>query len=533
MKYYKGKKAQAHILAGVKHVHDFVSPTMGAKGQHVLLDPEMGRVFAVNDGATITKFTGKFVNDKGYPTNQLEARAAGLVAQAAINASERSGDGTTLTTVLYYNLLKEAYKLTKRHSNVFVSNKLEELLNASKVVLERIKNEFAKTLNDKEVDMGSIVAQTSTKDKELAKWVNEANKKAGKYGVVQLKQFVGSKSKYNIDSKTGYILPGGIQHASFVNSPTNEIIHENIELLLIDGETKLADAIFQKIGNFVVANKDKKFAIVSHGWNAKTIEALIPYKDRVIPVLLVGQTSNDKAEQINDLILLNGEGKSYTTNEIANGNGAFQTIKVKRLVQNGGMTIVTMFDNDKQNDGLSKRIKFLEDEIKSGKLEEGAKSALQQKLQRLTTGFHTLEIYGETQFIVKDRYERAMDGIKAIRSANEHGVLPGGGNALLYVANELKNFDVNVDESVKKLAKALEAPFKQIAKNAGIKVKKEMIERVAFDYVLVLNLDNGKLQSRCDVIDSYETVLVALELVIQDVATLVRTFGAIVDETKI
>lgn len=519
--YTKGKENFEKLLNGVEHVNSLIAPTMGVNGGYVLYQTVDNKAHSVNDGATIATYAGDL-------DDPVERMGANLVIEASRKASRRSGDGTSLTVLLYYNLLKQTIEKYEDNSDkIKLSSTLEkDLETIKKVILDKHLIKFDGLSQEEKDKMIYNIAKTSAKDSKMAEAIQKCFNSAGDYGMVNVTTYLG-ESKFDIFSQNGFIFYTGLVHGGFNNTETGISLKKPI-LILVDSDLNLLNdntmALFKKVSNFpgnkvIIANKfggavvDKVLSINSQNPNEKIFLVQNPGFDHI-----------DKTNTLKDLGVYLGGLEVFKVEQAQVRDIPNKEIKEYSQNKNTVMVQVDSVDSDEKTNLIEQLTKIKT----SDKTQEKDKAIATERLARLQGGIHTLEIYGQTEFELKDKLERADDAIRAVMSMKRYGFVVGGGTVFAKIAMKEKL----IAEIWKEV---LTAPIRQLNNNSGLATTEEELEEIANSDNLGYNLkfleDNTSSKminlKELGVFDSVETILVALEMAVNDVKVLLKTTASI------
>ena len=449
------------LEAGVKAVHDAVGTTMGAEGQLVMF--EEGEK---NPYPTVTK-DGVSVASMISLSDQAENNGAQFAIQAARKQVYETGDGTTLTTILTYKLLKEGRKrITNGNS---VNSVIAGMRDATKDVSRFIEDISVKDLGIE--DIKNIARVSTNNDKDLADKIGEAVFKTGKHGMVV--QEKSRDDKHSVEYQEGYQLDTGIMDQVFTNIDNKIFVAEKPYILVTDHNifdaTKLKPVVKMILGD---CEKDNPVIVVIapqisgdvlqlmkrnitdpktlfHMVHIRPTKDLKPQKLRMVMEDIAAVTgarflSTDSGYQV-DKITLDDLG---TCKEIS-------SIPTKTLIT--GSTEAT-----------EERIKMLQGRLEiETDIEEGTKEMIEESIARLMGGVATIKVGGKNISEQMETLDRVDDAVRACKSAQEMGYVRGGGVAMLEAYRNLApkkefsspGYDVVMD--------SLKYPAETILRNAN------------------------------------------------------------------
>jgi chaperonin GroEL len=447
--------AREALKRGVNKLADAVRVTLGPKGRNVLLDKGFGGPTITNDGVTIAKEIE--LEDK------YENIGAQVIKEAASKTGDDAGDGTTTATVLAQSLINEGLKnVTAGASPIAIRRGIEKGVEA--VVAALKKN--AKQISDKsEIEQ---VATISSDNPEVGKIIAEAVDKVGKDGVITVEesQTLGLQLEVveGMQFDRGFISPYMITDTSRM-----EAVLENPYILITDLKISAVSDILPLLES--LANQGKKdLVIIADEVEGEALATLVVNKLRgVFNALAVKAPGfgDRRKEMLEDIaILTNGQ---YISEDLGL---KLENVKVEMLGQ--ARKVVSDKDNTTiiEGKGSPEKIKARINQIKT-ELEKSTsefdKEKLQERLAKLAGGVAVIKVGAATEVEMKEKKHRVEDAKSATLAAIEEGIVSGGGVALVDVIKNLDEVKVEGDEAIgiAILRKALEAPMRQIAENAG------------------------------------------------------------------
>ena len=449
-------EAREKMLQGVDILANAVKVTLGPKGRNVVLDKSFGAPRVTKDGVTVAKEIE--LEDK------FENMGAQMLREVASKTSDVAGDGTTTATVLAQAIVKEGAKSVAAGANPMdVKRGIDLAVNA--VVAELKAKSRKLTSNDEVAQIGSVSANG---DREIGKMIAEAMKKVGNEGVITVEEAKSLETELEVvegmQFDRGYISPYFVTNAEKMLAELEDpyILINEKKLSGLQPMVPLLESIVQS---------GKPLLIIAEEVEGEALATLVVNKLRgglkVVAVKAPGFGDRRKA-MLEDIATLTGG------NVISEGLG----IKLENVTINMlGRAKKVSVDKDNTTivDGAGKKAD-IEARIKQIKLQveettsDYDKEKLQERLAKLAGGVAVIRVGGATETEVKERKDRVEDAMHATRAAVEEGILPGGGVALLRALKILDGLhSENEDQrtGLRIVRKALEAPARQIASNAG------------------------------------------------------------------
>jgi len=476
--------ARRALERGVNILADAVRVTMGPKGRNVVLEKKYGSPSIVNDGVTIAKEIE--VEDK------FENMGAQLVREVASKTNDVAGDGTTTATVLAQAIVREGLRNVAAGSNpMLIKRGMDKAVEA---VVASIKG-FAVTVEGTEAIAN--VATISANDKTIGTLVAKAMDAVGKDGVITVEESKGTST--NLELVEGMQFDKGYISPYMVTDPERmEAVLDEPYILLFEKKISSVQDLIKPLES--VARSGKPLVIISEDVDGEALATLVVNKLRgilnVVAVKAPGFGDRRKA-MMEDIAILT-EGKFVTEDlglKLENVDLTYFG-RAKRVVITKEDT--TIVEGAGSNAAIQGRIAQIKSQIDKSDSDYD-REKLQERLAKLAGGVAVIQVGAATETELKEKKLRIEDALSATRAAVEEGIVAGGGHALVMAADAINLDDYSGDEKIGALIikKALEAPARQIAENAG----KE-------GSVVVNNIrESGKGYNAAN--DTYEDLLVA------------------------
>jgi chaperonin GroEL len=448
--------AREKMLRGVDTLANAVKVTLGPKGRNVVLDKSFGAPRITKDGVTVAKEIE--LEDK------FENMGAQMVREVASKSSDFAGDGTTTATVLAQAIVKEGAKAVAAGMNPMDLKRGIDL--AVEAVVEHLKSNSKKvTSNDEIAQVGTISANG---DKEIGDFLAKAMAKVGNEGVITVEEAKSLETELDIvegmQFDRGYISPYFITNADKMRTEFDDayiLVYEK-KLSGLQELLPLLEAVVQT---------SKPLVIIAEEVEGEALATLVVNKLRgglkVAAVKAPGFGDRRKA-MLQDIAILTG-GQAISEDlgiKLENVTLAMLGRAKKVLIEKENTTIVNGAGKKADIDARVAQIKAQIEETTS----DYDREKLQERLAKLAGGVAVIRVGGATEVEVKERKDRVDDAMHATRAAVEEGILPGGGVALLRATEALKKVKTQNDDQktgVEIVRKALQAPARQIATNAG------------------------------------------------------------------
>ncbi len=452
-----GEEARKALQKGVNTLADTVKITLGPKGRNVVLDKKYGAPLITNDGVTIAKDIEL--------EDAFENMGAQLVKEVSTKTNDVAGDGTTTAVVLAQAMIEEGLKNVAAGANPIILKK--GIAGAVEVAVNELKN-----LSQPVSDKTSItqVAAISAGDDSVGQLISEAMEKVGKDGVITIEE---SKTmKTELTTVEGMQFDRGYASAYMVtNTDKMEAVLESPVILITDKKISSIQEILPVIEP--IAQQGQRLLIIAEDVEGDALAALVVNKLKgvfnCVAVKAPGFGDRRKA-MLEDIAVLTGgtvissdvgyEFKDVTPDML----GRAGTVKVDK----DNTTIIDGAGDPAAIEARKQSIKAQIAETTS----DYDKEKLQERLAKLAGGVAVINVGAATEIEMKEKKLRIEDALNATRAAVQEGIVPGGGIALISTIPALKKYvaGLNGDEKTGAniVLKAVEAPLKQIANNAGL-----------------------------------------------------------------
>lgn len=452
-----GEDARKALMKGIDQLADTVKITLGPKGRNVVLDKKFGAPLITNDGVTIAK--------EIELEDPFENMGAQLVKEVSIKTNDVAGDGTTTATLLAQALIREGMKNVTAGANPMVLKK--GIADAIDVAVKAIKN------NSKQIsgaDDIARVATVSSQDEFIGKLIAEAMEKVTKDGVITVEESKTAETYSEVVEgmmfDRGYIAP-------YMVTDTDKMIAEldNPLILITDKKISTTQEILPLLEQVVQAGR--KLLIIAEDVEGEALTTLVLNKLRgtftCVAVKAPGFGDRRK-EMLQDIAILTGgtvitsdlglELKDTTMDQL----GTARQVKIEK--EN---TIIVDGAGDKG--AISGRVAQIRQQIETT-TSDFDREKLQERLAKLAGGVAVIKVGAATEVEMKEKKLRIEDALAATKAAVEEGIVAGGGiacmNAIPAVAEFVDTLDGDAKTGANIVLKALEAPLRQIAANAGL-----------------------------------------------------------------
>ncbi|MDC2961967.1 chaperonin GroEL [Acidimicrobiia bacterium] len=511
--------ARKALEAGVNKLADVVKVTLGPKGRNVVLEKKWGAPTITNDGVTIAKEV-----DLEDPYENMGAQ---LAKEVASKTNDVAGDGTTTATVLAQSMVNEGMKTVSSGVNPIEVKR--GMLQASEAVTDFIAG-FAKTIGGK--DEIAQVASISAADTEIGETIAEAMEKVGKDGVITVEE--GQTFGMELDFTDGMQFDKGFISPYFVtDADRQEAILENPYILIVNSKITAVNDLLPILEK--VMNSGKPLLILAEDIEGEALATLVVNKIRgtftSVAVKAPGFGERRKAMLQDIAILTGGEVVSEelglkTENTTVEMLGEAARVVVKK-------DTTTIVDGSGKKAEVEARVKQIQSEIDDSD-SDWDKEKLQERLAKLSGGVAQVKVGAATEVELKEKKMRIEDALAATRAAVEEGIVAGGGVTLIRAQGSIDKISGGSEAEVigrNIVKKALEAPLRQIAVNAGYEGG-VMVEKVKNAKGNVgLNAANGEMTDlvKAGVIDPAKVTRSTVQNA-SSIASLVLTTEALIAE---
>ena len=451
-----GADARQKMLSGVDILANAVKATLGPKGRNVVLDKSYGAPRITKDGVTVAK--------EIELADKFENMGAQMVREVASKANDAAGDGTTTATVLAQAIVREGAKSAAAGMNPM------DLKRGIDLAVEAVVAELAK--KSKKLSGTSEVAQVGTiaanGEPEIGKMIAKAMEKVGNEGVITVEE--AKTLETELDIVEGMQFDRGYLSPYFVTNAEKMICElENPYILLHEKKLSNLQAMLPILE--AVVQSSRPLLIIAEDIEGEALATLVVNKLRgglkVSAVKAPGFGDRRKA-MLEDIAILTGG------TVISEDLGIeLETVTLDMLgttkrvsITKEEATIVDGAGKKKDIEARCNQIRVQSEETTS----DYDKEKLQERLAKLAGGVAIIRVGGSTEVEVKERKDRVDDAMHATRAAVEEGIIPGGGAALIYAGralDKLKGANDDQTVGVNIVRKAIQAPTRQIAENAG------------------------------------------------------------------
>ena len=518
------EEARKSLLKGIDAVADAVKVTLGPKGRNVILQKKFGAPQIVNDGVTIAK--------EIELQDGLENAGAQLLKEVSSKTNDVAGDGTTTASVLAQAIVREGLKnLTAGANPMSMKRGIDK---AVEIATGKIRD-LSRPVNTKE-EIAQVAGISAGNNSEIGELIAEAMSKVGNDGVITVEE---SKSfGTNLKVVEGMQFDKGYISPYFVTDPERmEAVLEDAYVLCVNKKINLIADLVPVLEQ--VARDGRSLLLIAEDVEGEALATLVVNTMRkvlrAVAVKAPGFGDRRKA-MLEDIAILTG-GQMFTEElgiKLENITTDMMGLAKRVTVTKDETTIVV---GDETRQAVQERVALIKKQIELSDSEYD-KEKLNERVAKLSGGVAVIEVGAATEIELKERKLRIEDALNATRAANEEGIVPGGGVALVRVQQELESkletvaFASDDEKSgYKILMSALDVPLKAIANNAGAKgdVVVDMVksEKDAFGYDALLERYTDMFAA--GIVDPAKVTRSALENAASVGSMLLTTQAAVVD----
>ncbi|WP_353230212.1 chaperonin GroEL [Novosphingobium sp.] len=516
------RDARERILRGVDILADAVKVTLGPKGRNVVIDKSFGAPRITKDGVTVAKEIE--LKDK------FENMGAQMLREVASKANDKAGDGTTTATVLAQAIVREGMKSVAAGINPMDLKRGIDL--AVLKVVEDLKARSTPVSGTAEIAQVGIIS--SNGDVEVGQKIAEAMEKVGKEGVITVEEAKGLE--FELDVVEGMQFDRGYLSPYFITNPDKMTVElENPYILIHEKKLSSLQALLPILE--AVVQSGRPLLIIAEDIEGEALATLVVNKLRgglkIAAVKAPGFGDRRKA--------MLGDIATLTAGEMISEDLGIklESVTLGMLGQAKKITIdkdnTTIVDGAGAADEIKARVEQIKAQIEVT-TSDYDREKLQERLAKLAGGVAVIKVGGASEVEVKEKKDRVDDALHATRAAVEEGIVTGGGTALLYATRALAGLTgINEDQTrgVDIVRKAITAPLKQIAENAGhdgVLVAGKLLDQADEGIGFNASTDVYENLKAAGVIDPTKVVRIALQDAASVAGLLITTEAAIAEK---
>jgi chaperonin GroEL len=454
------QEAREAILRGVRKLARAVKVTLGPSGRNVVLEKSFGSPTVTKDGVTVAK---EIELEDSY-----ENMGAQMVKEVASKTSSVAGDGTTTATVYAEAIFAEGMKNVASGANATQIQR--GIQNAVDAIVAELQKMSKKVENSKEV--AQVGTSSANQDEQIGKMIAEAMDKVGKDGVITVEEGKGLETK--VELVEGMQFDKGYLSPHFITDPTTqEVVMEDAYILIHEKKISSARDLVPVLSK--VAEQGKPVVIIAEDVDGEALATLVVNKLRgtlkVAAVKAPGFGDRRKA-MLEDIAIVTGGTAIFEELGIKLENVELSQLgRAKKIrIDKDNTTIIEGAGDVKAIKG---RIEAIKNEIENT-TSDYDREKLQERLAKLAGGVAQIHVGAATEVAMKEKKARVEDALHACRAAVEEGILPGGGVSVIRAAAKVldglrkKAGSEDLKLGIDIVRRAVEAPIKQIAENAGV-----------------------------------------------------------------
>ncbi len=469
-----GTDARSKMLKGVETLAKTVKVTLGPKGRNVMLDKSYGAPKLTKDGVSVAK--------EVVLADKFENMGAQLIKEVAQKTADKAGDGTTTATVLAEAIIREGCKAVAAGMNPMDVKRGIDM--AVEAVVNDVKSRSKTVQSSGEIaQVGTISANGDT---TIGEYLAKAMEKVGNEGVITVEDAKGLETE--LDVVEGMQFDRGYLSPYFVTNPEKmNCEYDNPYILLYDKKISNLQPMISILE--AVVQSGRALVIIAEDIEGEALATLVVNRIRgglkVCAVKAPGFGDRRKA-MLQDMAILTGgqvisdELGMKIENVTLDMLGTAKRVEITK-------DDTTIIDGAGDKEAIAGRTAQIRQEI-SQTTSDYDREKLQERLGKLSGGVAVIRVGGASEVEVKEKKDRIDDALHATRAAVKEGIVAGGGTALLYATKALENVKTdNQDQNVgiDIIRKALQAPLRQIAENAGVDgavVAGKLLESKDFNY---------------------------------------------------
>jgi len=516
-----GEEARRRMKAGIDKLTDAVRITLGPRGRNVIIDKKFGSPDITNDGVTIAQ-------EQEYK-DEFENMGAQLVKEVASKTNDIAGDGTTTATILAHSMIEEGFRNLAAGANPMeLKRGLEK---GAELIVENLRKQ-SRELKSKEET--AQVATISANDDSIGSTIADAMEAVGEDGVITVEDSDTIETYYDVvegmQFDREYISP------YFVTDPKKmEVLLENPYVLVTDQEIKNAADLVPLLEK--IAQTGKPILLIAKDVTGEALTTLVlnKLKGTLTSCAVKAPGFGDRRKaMLEDIAVVTGgtvvaeDAGMQIKDTTIDMLGRAETIKVDS-------DNTTVIGGKGTEDAIKGRIEQIEAQIESTDSDYD-REKLEERKAKLAGGVAVIKVGAPTETELSEKKHRMEDALEATKAAVDEGILPGGGVALVNAAKTLDSLKLTGDEAVGVaiLRRAVEAPLRQLARNAGFegaivveKVKEQEKAGVGFDVLTETYRD----MFEAGIIDPTKVTRSALQNAVS-IAGMLLTTDALVAEIK-
>jgi len=515
-----GPELRNKVLDGVNTLADYVATTLGPKGQNVLIHQKDRRPFVTKDGVTVAQHVN-------FEDPHMNAGAE-VVKQVSSMTNAEAGDGTTTSTVLAREILNQANKyIASGTSPIEIKRGLELCLSEATEIIK----EIAQPISSAE-DVKHIATISANNDETIGTLVATAVDKVGKNGTVTIEE--ARSLETSLDLVEGFRFDSGYAATAFITDERRGTCrYETPMFLITDEKVSQVNQILPALE--IAARENRPFIIVAEEVEGQALAALIMNTMRgsmKVAAVKAPRYGEERRAIMSDLAISTGAkffqqslGHQLTDVSLTDFGKAASVEITKNMT--------TVVDGEGDYEKVDETIEKIKVEIQqTDDIHEAGR--LQDRVTRLSSGVAIIRVGASSEVEMIEKKHRVEDALEAVRSAQQEGIVPGGGMTLLQVSRKITpNFATEEQgTSLSIFRRALEAPFRTMAINAGQSPEVGLLKVRDTKGFEGINFSTGEVEDlkATGVLDPAKVTRCALKNAVSVAATLLLTNHSIVQQ---
>jgi len=508
------------ILNGINKLADNVSATMGPKGRNVILHPKSGSPIITKDGVTVARFV-----DFDDPFENVGAQ---IIKQASEETNNSAGDGTTTAIVIARAIFLEAQKhIVAGASPVELKRGIDK---ATSVIVSNLRNISKKVT--KLSDIEDIATISANGDRTIGKLISTAIDMIGKDGSITIED--GKSLDTSLDLVEGFRFDNGYAAGAFVTDERRGVLKYNDPLFLVtDEKIEFVEDILPVLE--LIARDGRPLVVVAEEIEGQALAAMIMNAARgtmKVAAIKGPRYGEERRNILEDLAI------SVGATFISRSSGLkLRDVKLTNLGNAKSIeatkTLTTVVGGNGSEEQVSERVELLKSQFEQTDNMQVCER-IQERITRLASGIAIINVGANTEVEMIEKKHRIEDALEAVKSAQQEGMISGGGMALLLASKEVEIDAENRDQElgVKIVTDAVQAPIKQMARNAGMKPDVVLDQALSTEEGTGFNFSTGEIVDLKEngIIDPVKVTRCALQNSVSAIGTLITTSHAIIDE---
>jgi chaperonin GroEL len=515
-----GPDLRNKVLEGVNTLADYVATTLGPKGQNVLIHQKDRRPFVTKDGVTVAQ-------NISFEDPHMNAGAE-VVKQVSSMTNLEAGDGTTTSTVLAREILNQANKhIASGTSPIEIKRGLEQCLEQALAAV----SDIARPISSEE-DVKHIATISANNDETIGTLVATAVDKVGKNGSITIEE--ARSHETSLDLVEGFRFDSGYAATAFITDERRSVCRYDTPMFLItDSKIDQVNDILPSLE--IAAREGRPFVIVADEIEGQALAALIMNTMRgsmKVAAIKAPRYGEERRAILSDLATTTGakffqQSMGHKLTEVALVDfGKAASIEITKKT-------TTVVDGEGDHEKVDETIERVKAEIQQTENISEAER-LQQRVTRLSSGVAIIRVGASSEVEMTEKKHRIEDALEAVRSAQQEGIVPGGGMTLMQVSTRVAPNFLNEEQAtaLSIFRRALESPFRTMALNAGISPDVAILSVEKCEDFEGINFLTGDRENLLEsgVIDPAKVTRCALKNAVSVASTLLLTNHSIVHQ---